>query len=62
MSIDRFSPALRRAVIKACPRYFSLSPAEQESFRAKLNDDEELVIERQLYTDLFDISISTLEE
>ena len=62
MSIARFSPALRRAVIKACPRYFSLTPAEQEIFRAQLTDEEELVVEQQLYADLFGISVSTIEE
>lgn len=62
MSADRFSPALRRAVMKACPRYFSLSPMEKEVFGAKLTPDEELIIDQQLYADLFGISVSTREE
>jgi len=62
MSIDRFSPALRRAVMKACPSYFGLSQTEQELFRAKLTSEDELIIDRQLYADLFDLSVSTREE
>lgn len=62
MSVDRFSPALRRAIIKACPLYFGLSPIEQEAFRAKLSDEDEFLIEQQVYVDLFGISVSDFEE
>jgi len=54
--------ALRRALMRVKPEYFSWSREEQEQYGVKLPDREDFLIRQALYKTLFDIDVPTAED
>lgn len=61
MTTDLITPALRRAIMRVNSAYFHMSLAEQENYRVTIPDEQEFMIERQLFLDLLDIEVTNEE-
>jgi hypothetical protein len=58
----RFTPALRRAIMRACPDFFALPPGEDEAYYGALDSDRKNDLYGHLLHELFDIAATTHDE
>ncbi len=56
------NPALRRGLMRANPGYFAMSIEEQERYRVSMPDEDEFIIEQQIFHDMLNVDVSTRDE
>ncbi len=59
---DRFTPELRRAVMRVCPEYFTLPRDDREAYYGRLDSDRINALYAHLLDELFDIEATTHDE